>query len=722
MDKPTTVGILKALFGTYAFYNDRPSRRAVQRCLISICKTGDKDVLTPLIGAIRQEAQKNGIAASNAFVLVEWCSLLIENLVGTPLWDTFGDDILLADATVLEKCLRTDSKHGLGKSALVATRRGFRKLVSLEESREKNLERAVQSLSAKGTQPTAKNAIILGVIAGVCARKPEVKPILVKLKSNYFSFYTREIVGSRTPVPEHLAGGLSDFFTSFVTLEELDKEILPAIEKGLLRAPEVVLDDLITPLVHSLPEELDLSQALNGRLLKPLLSSVKSSNQAIRNGAANAFKEIVTGCRDFTALEKVADEILAPLKTGKLASADHRIIHSDMLASLPMSGAIASKIATGLPAVTAKEGNEAALASETLALHKSALDLLPSDVEVPKAFLDAYVKGLADKKVPVKRTWILRTGEILYEFSKDASGSLSSNIIKFAEATLPPLVDIFNEVNGNPLAASQSGVITGALVLSGVGSLLQLSDSKGLNALAKKAAIQKSSLTIEPKPSFLLNPRIYAKFSDEDLRWFYRSLSAVAPALGSATEPARIGWAQAFLYILCSSATSHTVRKEALDSLADLYVRSGQADEATDGYSIVARTIIAGIWHWIQSIETAEKESAALAAKTGNDDLSLALKAICLSPTDYAARHLSGKESDRSQLQAQMCSLLVLAHPDLIPRVNWIDLCLKVGLDPGELAQKHEQQLISEIVARTGLNQKVRSLLPPPPHLRTLTT
>ncbi len=66
-----------------------------------------------------------------------------------------------------------------------------------------------------------------------------------------------------------------------------------------------------------------------------------------------------------------------------------------------------------------------------------------------------------------------------------------------------------------------------------------------------------------------------------------------------------------------------------------------------------------------------------------------------------------------------MCSLLVLAHPDLIPRANWIELCLKVGLDPGELAQKHEQQLIDEIVARTGLDQKVRS---PSPPLCTLTT
>jgi len=703
LDRATTLAVLKTLFWTHAFYADRPSRQAVQKCLVSICKTEEADVLTPLVAAIRQESQKQAIAPGSAFVLAEWCSLLTQNLAGTALWGKLVNDIILSTADVLEKCLQPTSKGSVGHSALVITRRAFRTLAS-GENREKDIGAAVQSLAAKGTQPTAKNAPLLGVIAGVCSRKAEAKPVFEKLKSHYLAFYTREIIGSRAPLPKHLAGGLGDFFSTFVTPEELDKDVFPALEKGLLRAPEVVLNDLITPLVHALPEELDLSKALSARFIKPLLSNVKSSNAVIRSGAVTAFKELVNASRDFGVLEQVADEVLGPLKSGKLASADHRILHSEMLAYLPPVSGISSKIAAGLPPITSKEGNESALAAETLALNASAATLLPSDTDVPKALIDAYVKGLADKKPPVRRIWLLRCGEVLYAFSQDTGGSLPPNFVKFAEAILPPLLNIFTEVATNPVAAAQSGLVTGALVLCAVGTLLQRSELASLHASAKKASVQKTSLTLEPKPSYLLNPRIYSKFAEEDLKWLTRALSAVAPALTTSAVSVRTAWAQAFFYLICSATTPPTIRRQATTALSDLYVRSSTS--TNDIFPVITDTVVAGLWHWVGATESADKESAAALAKSENSNLHLVLRAICLAPKEYAT--LAGSDPVKEKMEAQMCSLLVLAKADLIPRASWIDLCLKVETDPGELAKKYEDRLVSEIVTRTGFEQKVR--------------
>lgn len=651
--------------------------------------------MSPLVGAIRQEAQKNGIAIASAFVLVEWCCLLMQNLAGTPLWEKFGNDIILADADALEKCLQPEARGGIPHSALVTTRRGIRKLVSLADTREATLTGAVQQLTAKGSQPTAKNAALLGVIAGVSSRSPNAKPILAKLKPSYFTFYTREIVGSRTPIPEHLAGGLSDFFSAFVTADDLEKEVFPSIEKGLLRAPEVVLS-LIPPLVHSLPEEIDLSKTLSARLLKPLLSNIKSSNAAIRSGAVSAFEEIISGCRDFTALEQVADEILGPLKTGKLASADHRVLHSEMLVSLPMTAGIASKLATALPTVLVKESNESALATETQALNKSLIDLLPSDADIPKAASDVYVKGLAEKKLPFRRVWIVRVGEVLHTFRDDQD--LPGNFLKFAESVFPPLLEAFNEVVSNPLVAAQNGLVTGALVAASVASLLSHSGSSTLSALAKKYPIQKSSLAVEPKPSFLLNPRIYSKLqTNDDFKWFYRALSALAPAVSSVDNTeTEIAWAQAFIYLISSSHISPAVRRECANALSDVYAQSG---------GLVSKFIIDGLWRWLESLEAGEKESAALFSKSDTRSLAPALRAICLTPKEYSTR--AGSDASKESLEAQMCSLLVLARPELIPQAKWIELCLHVGVDPGELAAKYEEQLINEVVSRTGYEQKV---------------
>ncbi|KAL2145629.1 hypothetical protein VTI28DRAFT_6687 [Corynascus sepedonium] len=694
LDRTATLGILKVLFWTHAFYTDRPSRQAVQRCLTSLCQGGDVDVLAPLVAAIRQETQKQGIASDSAFVLVEWSSLLVQHFAGTPLWEKFGKDIILSLADGLEKCLQPAAKATIGSSALVIARRGLRKLASADQ---KAIESAVQLLTTKGTQPAAKYAVLLGAIAGVCSRKPEVKPVIEGLKSQYFAFYVREIVGSRTPVPSHLANGLADFFSAFVSLEDLEKEVFPALEKGLLRAPEVVLNDLITPLVRSLPQ-FDLSKALSGRFVKPLLSNIKSSNAAIRTGAVTAFKVIASSSHDLALLEQAADEVLGPLKSGKLASADHRVLHSEMLAALPMSTSIATKVASGLPALVGKEANEAALNAETLALNGSASALLRAD-EVPKTLIDAYNKGLADKKAPIRRIWILRVGDLLQTFSEDSQPNVPKAVVTFAEAVLPSLLSTFNDVVSNPIAAAQNGLVSAALVVCGLQSLLNRLESANIQSLLNKASVQKNSLAVEPKPSYLLNQRIYSKFSEDESKWLCRALSEIVPALSSNSEAVRVSWAQAYIYLICSAGSSPAVRRQAIEALSNLCAQTGGAKDIS-----VASEIVNGVWHWIEALETAEKESAAILAKSGNTNLHLVLRSICLSPREFTDQ--GGSDTTSIQRETLMCSLVVLAKSQLIPRASWIDLCLRVELDPGELAKKYEETLVKEIVERTGYGQK----------------
>lgn len=694
LDKQIQLQLLKLLFWTHSFYRDRASRLAVQQCLVSICKEGDAELLEPLVAAIRRESPKAGIAPSNAFVLVEWCSILVQNLVGTPLWDKFGKEITLATAEALDKCCSPAAKAGIAHSALVVTRRGYRKLFTASENREKTITESIQSLSAKAAQPAPKNAIMLGVIAGVCSRQPESKPILEKLKSEYFTFYTREIVGSKSPVPKYLAAGLCDFFSDFVTPEELEKEVVASLKKGLLRAPEVVLNDLITPLISSVPSDWDLSNVLHGHLLKPLLSNLQSSNAVIRAGAVNAFRVITARCRDAGVMEKVADDILAPLKAGKLASPDHRVLHCEFLLSLPVSGGISGKIVAALPTPIGKEGNEAALNAETSALSRAVKALLAEDSELPKAVTDAFSKGLADKKLTSRRIWTVNAGDILDSFK--SGESRTSAFVKFAESTLPALLDSFNDVVGNSLKASQDGTIIAAYVVCAVAPLLLQDESnEKLKALSKKFSVSKQCLELQPKPSFLLNPRVYTKISsDDDARWLLRALSAVAPSLpiGNSSD---IGsaWAHAFFYLICSTTMSPKLRKEAADKLSTLYVVTPRK---------VAGVVVGGIWSWIQAVETTDKESAPVLAKIDNSNLHTVLRSICVVPADLqkASEALSQEE-----LEQQLCSILVFTRSRLIPRISWIEICLRTGVDPGELTKKHEKTLLEEIVKHSDFSQ-----------------
>jgi len=48
-------------------------------------------------------------------------------------------------------------------------------------------------------------------------------------------------------------------------------------------------------------------------------------------------------------------------------------------------------------------------------------------------------------------------------------------------------------------------------------------------------------------------------------------------------------------------------------------------------------------------------------------------------------------------LNQQALSLIVLARPEIIPRVSWIDLTLRMGIDPGQLVRDNLNDLMDMI-------------------------
>lgn len=663
---------------------------AVQKCLTSIilARVSPK-ALAPLIKTMRQEIQKPGIAVSNAFVIVEWCSLFMQH-VSAETWEQLGNEILFTDADAVEKCLQPGSKSGVTRSTSVVARRGFRKLLSSEDTREKFLTTAITTLTTKASQPTAKHAVILGIIAGVAARQWPLKPILASLKPKYYEFYSREIVGSRTALPEHVASGLGDFFVDFTSLEDVEKDLVPAIEKGLLRAPEVVLGGVLKPLVSSLPESFDLSKVLDGKLLKPLLSNIKSSNPAIRSGAIAAFRAIVAKCSDLKTLDHVVDEIANPLATGKLPAAEQKILHSEMLEVTPLSSQSTTKVLASLSTISAKEGNEAALAAETSALSRAAILALKEGSDLPKPTVDAIVKGLADKKPGSRRIWLLRTGTILHELG---AMNATAGLAAFAEGVVPKLIANFQEVTANAAASAQSGLVVGAYILTALNPVLskQFPDSSITTSLTK-ASISTQALSLAAKQSFLLNYKVYGKISvEEDLQWLCRALTSVAQSLNDdSDEEVTVAWAEAFIYLISAPSIPPKAQHEAVKSLSKLYVERAE---------LVSQFIIDGLWNSFTLDDAKDKD-----LKLNTSNLIQVLRSICLDPSELSA--LGGNVSQET-LESQACSILVLARPELIPRSSWIDMCLRMGVDPGTLAKNHTNDLLGEIGQRSSIEQKV---------------
>lgn len=685
--------MLRLLFTSHPYYIDRPSRKAVRKCFESFCKTEKytEGFVKRIIPAIKNESQKPGIAASNAFVLLEWTSELFPFLSASG--DVSGSlfsDLLVAMVSLLDICLGSTAKHSMKEQALRTTRRGLRSAFK-GEGFEAIITSVVGKLTSKGTSPTHKNSLLLGIVCGVSARLPKAKEVLPGAKKDIFAFYTREILGSRTVVPNHISCALEDFFSNFVSGEEFEAEILPSLEKGLLRSPEILLNDVVSPLLYSLPGDIDLAKSLHDKLLKQLLSCIKSTNPVIRNGAVSAFKMALTKSKDEAILQTITTEVLNPLKTGKVPSADQRVLYAQMLDGLPLSVSLSSLVSTGLVSMVVKEPNEAAVTAIVSTFVRHLSYSLKGETATDNAIMDAINKGLTEKRPTVRRVWFTKIGSMIWDLSGDASPAFR----EFCQGIAGKFSEVFNEVVANPTPAAQSGLAVAAYAVAAIAldRFSTWNDPK-IDSLIKTADIAEACLATAPKVSFLLNPKVYSKLSsDEGHRWAIRALTATASYVIYEKSHADM-WASAFLYLISAVSVSPKCRKEATTALASAYLKHPES---------IGKVILSGVWQWVKTLELGYKDTAAVLSKANGSNLKSAIYAIAL-PADIASGGLEVSAVRKEEtVKDLLVNLTVVSHHELVG-VDWISLCQRAGVDPGQLSAEKASRLVNEIKMYTGLS------------------
>lgn len=613
----------------------------------------------------RRETAKHGLAASNAFVLVEWGSIILSRAGEER--EKCEPDIFISFARVLDLCL-SSGKATIKRSAIGIARRLVRNIL-WDKPRTAAV---IKGLTATGQPLGSRTAVLLGVIAGVCARKE--KALLPK--DQYYGFYVREILGSRTAIPPYIANALNDFFENFTTAAEICKEVIPTLEKALLRAPEIV-QALVRPMVHSLPSEMDLAEITADHLLKPLLANTKSQSAIVRDGASSAFAALMSHAQEEKFLGKIADDLSASFS--KLAVVEQRLVQARMLAHVPYVASKSEAICRIIAKSAGKEPSETALAAELSALTaqfaQMALDssLNSLEQEPAKDVAHAFTKGLSEKKPGVRKMWALSAGDLLWKLAggrHHASGNPLETpraVVYFVESIAPNLSQIFDEVAQSPMVAAPlapAAFMTTALFPI----MIRIIRSEAIRNSLRKAKFNDRALS---QTSFLLNHRVYTKLSShEDLSWAIRALVACSHDLENASVYSKDAWTQTFLYLIAAAIIPPTVRNEAMTDLTDVWSQRSR---------MISEMVIQGLWNWQRQTELSEKDSAAYSAKSGSSQLFLAIRSICPPKEDK-------KQQDYDSMQAQLINMLVLCRPEILPRVHWIETCLRVGHDPGTIA------------------------------------
>ncbi|KAE8397245.1 armadillo-type protein [Aspergillus pseudonomiae] len=675
--------LLGLLFKTYPRYVDRPSRQAVQQCLRSLLKSPvPTDDLKYLTQKLQAEASKLTLSSASALVLLEWCSVILQALSNdpeTPLSAIL--DIIAADAKVLETCLASNPKLPLKQSALRVTRRALRAVFSSGTCGEDAVRQSTRRLTSDSTSGQ-RNAPFLGVISGVCARLPAKKPVLEEEKKLIINFYVKELIGSKTAPPAHIADALSDFFVSFVSYEDVTSEIIPPLEKAILRSPEVVLGGLVPSLCSSLPEQMDLSEILHSKLLKHLLSSMKSNNAAIRQGAVQSFESLLSRSKTESVLLKVTTEVVGPLKTQKITNPEQRAVYAQALSATLPSADISKEVVQGFVPVFTRESNEAALEQIIKAFCKHLAYLVQHKIKVNDDVINTIVKGSAEKRIPFRKLWQLNVGELLW--NTDSATLVSPEVEPFVTKFMSKMKDLFNEVASNPLPSAQNGSLSTAYIFLALAE--RLSSVQGFDkATWEELAVQMMALS--PKPSLLLNPKAYSKLATQgEVEWVTRTLAAVSSGskFESAEDAAKIAWGQAFIYAITMPGLHSNFRERSASILSEVHLKR---------VGFIGRIVVDSLWGWILSLRTSDKESAPVSA--GSESLKflhLVTKAIC-SPVSS----LPELEKASSEMKNQLIELLVIGRPEMIPNASWITLCLRTGIDPGNLVREFPDESMNQL-------------------------
>ncbi|KAI9668451.1 MAG: translational activator of GCN4 [Alyxoria varia] len=682
----TEEDLLHTLLTTYSFYTDRPSRRAAQALLaeLLLLLPPDSDISENTqicLHFLQREARKSNLAPGSVYVLVELGTVLLRQIsVNEKIWDKNGAAAVKVHAQLLDRFLATAPSESRRKSVVLSVRSALRTLFTADRVTHKAAKESVTAIAAKGDS-TPANAPYLGIIAGVAHRQPDVIRAQVAWASGeYYTFYIRDILGSKTILPEYVAHGLHDFFREFSTEQATLREMIPAFEKALLRAPEVVLNDLLAPFIESLPPEFDLSPALKKNLLKPLLSNIKSSNPAVREGSVRAFRSLARICREDEAKEQAATEILKNVKDAK--AADQRLLCSQMLGALQPAHSLSLSIPQGLSPVAAKETNEAALASELEALAIHFKRQLSGDAEMDSSISKAIIQGLRDKKPTSRRIWGLHVGNMLWGLGKlDQLDKDKGNA--FAESAFEAMANSWTEVTANPVPSTQSGLTLIALILSAF--LLDPSSSSNTSNASKKLAIDKQLDCTQHKPSFLFNPRVFTRlYTADDFTWFTRALEASSMILRNASHATRSAWSQAMIFATVSSAIPHQIRKEANEALTRCYLTHPE---------LISSIIIDGAWSWLKCLWLEEKDSPAMASQCPRTAVLPVFRALCVRNEQNPV--------PKEMVHSQLIRLLVLCRHPLVARISWIDTCIRMGVDPHELVAEGPHACIEEAVKQT---------------------
>ncbi|KAF8057458.1 armadillo-type protein [Lyophyllum atratum] len=589
-------------------------------------------------------------ASSDLFVLLSWscgiytvCAKASPEFSSTNVWRVLVGSM----ATLLDMLsASTKAKTSMLQGALVRVRRALR-------SAPEELPTLISTLLAisKSSQAPLRMASLLGVAVSVLVRLKNVddepsKRLPQELKDEIIASCASNVLMSKVVVPSHISDAYNDFIRNFVSEKDFTETILPAIEKALLRSPEIFL-----PTLQDSPPPPSTRRPLSSR----------------------------------------GKRLLALPKSDKTAGPDHRVALYSMLAVLPPSPSVSGVLIQTATLLLAKETHEGATAVLASALPARIIFILTSG-PIASEIMHFIAKEMGSAKPGVRRAFCVLAGTVLTGGLDFSSGPA----LEFAKAVVPALEGSLKTVAGNPLGASGGPLeahIAAAVLLGPLARTGKFSD------VIRKNATLGSIAPGSTKASFLLWDKVSQKLTDPvDEAWLLKAWEAAFTYFKAEFAKSEVLRSQLGLVSihLTLEGSAPEVRREVntvverctalLPELTNRVVRDGLNTFLSRGMPLSKPT-------------TSSSAEETTVPWNKHSRLSVLLLSVVSFPegTDLKVR------------EDMIVELIILGHHHLVcgnSRQTWIDLCQRARADPYDLTNKHLDKLLKLILGASTVDAK----------------
>lgn len=171
-------------------------------------------------------------------------------------------------------------------------------------------------------EPASSVIVFLAAIVRYRLARNAADDLLAKHKEKLLEHFIKGLVTVKVKPNVALFTTCSQLLTA-LTADEFKKTILPALQRAMLRSPEVILQG-VGAIIHEI--NIDCSDFAYD-LGKTLITNLYSKDDCARSEAVESLREIARKCSDPKAIEALVKQVFAVLNgcDGKITVAEYRI-------------------------------------------------------------------------------------------------------------------------------------------------------------------------------------------------------------------------------------------------------------------------------------------------------------------------------------------------------------------------------------------------------------